>query len=488
MTIAAIAEHHESTVPSMWWMAPFALLLMAIALLPLLSHTAHWWHKNRNKLGVALVLAVGVLAHFLTRDFGVSIHEQSLITVLKALGVPLIDHNGHTTTAPGILGAFGALGNAMVEYIPFITLLFCLFYITGGIVVRGNIPAHPLTNTGFLALGGLLTSLIGTTGASMLLIRPLLNSNRERRYRVHTVVFFIFIVSNIGGTLLPLGDPPLFLGYLKGVPFLWTLRLWQPWLFMLASLLVIYYIWDHNAYKKESFRDLLRDETRVTALSVAGWTNLFWLVLVIMAVAFIQPGRPIPGTSWSPFLFFREGLMLLLALGSALTTPRGLRKEAGFTFHAIFEVAALFLGIFVCLQVPMEILAARGSELGLHSPAQYFWATGLLSSFLDNAPTYAVFLQTAATSTAADIARPEMADWATVALADGSKVFDHLLVSVSLGAVFMGAMTYIGNGPNFMVKSIAEERGIKMPGFFSYMLYSGVILLPLFGVVTVVFL
>jgi len=472
----------------MWWVAPFALLLLSIAILPLIPKTSHWWHHNRNKLGLALLLGVGAIAHFLTRDFGVHIHEKSLVSALHAFGMPLVEHDGHFSTAPGWLGAFGALGNAMVEYVPFITLLFCLYYITGGIVVRGDIPAHPMTNTGFLALGGLLASFIGTTGASMLLIRPLLNTNAERKHKVHTVVFFIFIVSNVGGTLLPIGDPPLFLGYLKGVPFLWTMGLWKEWAFMLVALLVVYFIWDTRVYKRETFRDVLKDETRVKKLTLVGWVNFFWLILVVLVVALVQPGRPLPGIGWSPFLFFREGIMLGIVLLSKLTTPRGLRKEAGFSYHAIFEVAALFLGIFVCLQIPMEILAARGSELGLHSPAQYFWATGLLSSFLDNAPTYAVFLQTAITSTNVDAANPAFVDWPVETLADGTKVFDNLLVAVSLGSVFMGANTYIGNGPNFMVKSIAEERGVKMPGFFGYMLYSGAVLMPLFVVVTFLFI
>lgn len=483
------ADHavtHE--IPPLIWTAPFALLLLSIALLPLIKPTAHWWHSNRNKLGLAVLLAGGTIAHFLMRDFGVSIHEPELAKILVAIGVPLHNVDGHYITAPGWLGAFGAFGNAMVEYIPFISLLFALYFITGGIVVRGDIPAHPVTNVGFLALGGLLASFIGTTGASMLLIRPLLNTNAERKHRAHTVVFFIFAVSNIGGCLLPIGDPPLFLGYLKGVPFLWTLGLWKEWAFMLAALLVVYFVWDSILYKRESYRDIMRDETHVRRIRVVGLWNVLWLVLAVVAVALIQPGRPLPGTSWSPPLFARELILMLFAGASMFTTPKGLRKESGFGFHPIFEVAALFLGIFVCLQVPMEILSARGGELGLHSPEQYFWATGMLSSFLDNAPTYAVFLQTAITSTTVDANAPHFAGWHVEHLTDGSIVFDRLLVAVSLGAVFFGAMTYIGNGPNFMVKSIAEERGVKMPGFFTYMLYSAAVMLPLLVAVTILFL
>jgi Na+/H+ antiporter NhaD/arsenite permease-like protein len=468
-------------LPPVGWIAPFAALLLCIAILPLIPRTAHWWEHNRNKLLVGLLLAAGVLVHYVTRDFGVQLHDPALVELIKWANWPIAEHGGHHFTGPGLATAAGALGNAVFEYVPFIILLFSLYTISGGIAVQGDIPAHPVTNTVILGIGGLLASLIGTTGASMLLIRLLLQVNSERKRVVHTVIFFIFIVSNIGGSLLPIGDPPIFLGYLRGVPFFWTLSLWKPWLLMFGILLLIYLTWDVVAYRREALADIAQDERVRRSIRLSGTINSLWLLLVVVAVATLVPGSTLPGTHWVIPPFVREVVQLVLVGLSMVTTPRGVRQANRFNFRAIAEVACLFISIFITMQVPLEILNVKGDQLGLTTPSQFFWATGSLSAFLDNAPTYVVFFQTANALT-------HSAGPGILQLVDGNYIRQDLLVAISLGAVFMGAVTYIGNGPNFMVKSIAEERGVKMPTFFGYLLYSIVILIPLFVIVTVVFL
>jgi Na+/H+ antiporter NhaD/arsenite permease-like protein len=362
------------------------------------------------------------------------------------------------------------------EYIPFIVLLFSLYTIAGGIRVQGDLRAHSLTNTVFIAIGGLLASFIGTTGAAMLLIRPLLETNRERRRVAHTVVFFIFVVCNCGGCLTPLGDPPLFLGYLQGVPFLWTWSLWPQWLFVNASLLAIYFVWDHFvAYPREAKRDIQLDERRVRRLQISGGVlNGTLLALLILSVALLDPSKAIPGSEWHPWLYLREIVQLTLVALSLLLGPTAVRVANRFNYAAIVEVAALFFGIFLCMQPALQILDAYGARLGIDSTQKFFWATGALSSVLDNAPTYLVFLQTARTLSPGDM--PVIAG-----------VPEPFLVAISLGAVFMGAMTYIGNGPNFMVKAIAEANQVRMPSFFGYVLYSTLILLPILIAMTFVF-
>jgi len=313
----------------------------------------------------------------------------------------------------------------------------------------------------------------------MVLIRPLLQTNRDREHVRHTVVFFIFLVSNIGGCLLPLGDPPLFLGYLSGVPFGWTLSLIKPWLFCVGVLLAVYFVWDHVAYRRETRIHLEADVRHLSPLRLHGTINLLWLLGVVLAVALIVPGRPLPGTDIVVRDFVREGVLLGLTGLSLATTPRGLRKDTEFSHAAIIEVGCLFFGIFLTMQVPIEILQARGAELQLTTPSHFFWATGLLSSFLDNAPTYVVFFETARSLPASGHS----------GLLDliGGAIRPDLLAAISLGAVFMGANTYIGNAPNMMVKLIAEQRRVKMPSFFGYMLYSGAVLLPLFALTSLLF-
>lgn len=447
--------HAASHVPTIWSIVPFASLLLCIALLPLIPATAHWWEENQNRLMVALSFAgITLVYYFVSYDANKVIH--------------VLDH--------AILG----------EYVPFITLLFSLYVISGGICLRGDLAAHPSTNTAFLAVGAAIASFVGTTGASMLLIRPLLQTNRERRHVVHTVVFFIFLVSNIGGCLLPIGDPPLFLGFLKGVPFLWTLGLWPEWLTACIVLLVVYFIWDSIAYRRETKRDIIKDETQREKLTLQGKLNFVWLIGIVLCVALIDPSKPLPLIGVKPFPFLREMIMLALTFVALKTTSPRLREANKFNYHAILEVAALFVGIFICMQAPIEILRASGASLEplLSSPMRFFWATGVLSSFLDNAPTYVVFLETAMSMTPSDAAASSL-----VPLDGGTHAVNAaMLVAISLGSVFMGAMSYIGNGPNFMVKSIAEQSGVRMPSFFGYMLYSGLILVPIFIIITLIFI
>jgi Na+/H+ antiporter NhaD/arsenite permease-like protein len=449
-------------LPSFAWTLPFVSILLAIAVFPLIDRLSHWWEHNSVKLGMALLLGGLVLWHYGTRGYG-------------------IDHGGHLT-APGAPTLMRVLEHAILDdYVPFMALLFSLYVIAGGIQMRGDVRALPSVNTLFLGLGAAAASFVGTTGASMVLIRPLLQTNQERTRVRHTVIFFIFLVSNIGGSLLPIGDPPLFLGYLKGVPFLWTLSLWGPWAFSTGALLLVYYVWDRFfEWPREPALAQLLDRRMIEPIRVRGIINLLWLLGVVLAVALLVPGRSVPGLNWVIPRFFREGVLLALTAVSLATTPRGLRQETQFNYHAILEVAALFLGIFLTMQVPLELLRAGGSQLGVRTPTQFFWWTGLLSSFLDNAPTYLVFLAIAE-------ALPTPAGTIPIPLNDGS-VTPMLLRAIALGAVFMGANTYIGNGPNFMVKSIAERQGVRMPSFFGYMAYSGLVLIPLFIVVNWLFL
>ena len=401
-------------------MAPFVATLLCIAILPLLA--PHFWESNTRKLAVSALLGLPVLILYARH------HPAALL---------------HTAE----------------EYVSFIVLLGSLFVVSGGILITGDLQATPRVNTAFLATGAVLASLIGTTGASVVLVRPLLSTNQERRHVVHTIVFFIFIVSNTGGCLTPLGDPPLFLGYLRGVPFTWTLRLWPHWLLVNGLLLLVYYLWDRRAHAREPRPAVARDRDQIRPLRVSGRGNVGLLVLVVASVALL----PSPA---------REVAMLALSAISLNTTAKALHESNRFTFRPIAEVAALFAGIFLTMLPALEILHARGASLGLTTPRQFFWATGLLSSFLDNAPTYLTFL-----AVAQSLGLP----------AEVVGVTHEVLLAISAGAVFMGANTYIGNGPNFMVRAIAEERGVRMPSFGGYMLYSGAVLIPCFVLVTVLF-
>jgi Na+/H+ antiporter NhaD/arsenite permease-like protein len=407
-------------VPTLAWTAPFATMLLAIAVLPLAAPA--FWESNARKLALSALLGLPVLILYARH------HPAALL------------HTGE-------------------EYLSFIVLLGSLFVVSGGILITGDVEATPRVNTAFLAAGSVLASLIGTTGASVVLIRPLLSTNQERRHVVHTVVFFIFIVSNTGGCLTPLGDPPLFLGYLRGVPFTWTLRLWPHWLFVNGLLLSIYYLWDRRAHARETAPVIARDRAAIRPFRMSGLANVGLLVFVVASVVVL----PSPA---------REIAMLAIAATSLVTTPKAVHESNRFTLHPIAEVAALFAGIFLTMIPALDILHARGASLGLTTPRQFFWATGLLSSFLDNAPTYLTFL-----AIAQSLDLP----------AEVVGVTHEVLIAISAGAVFMGANTYIGNGPNFMVRAIAEERGVRMPSFGGYMLYSAAVLIPCFVMATLVF-
>jgi Na+/H+ antiporter NhaD/arsenite permease-like protein len=417
-----------------WSIAPFALMLLGIALIPL--RWPHFWEPNANKGLVSAILGVPVALY-------VASCEPSLLW--------------HTA----------------LEYVSFIALLGALFTISGGIVLRGDLRATPAINTAFLAVGALLANLIGTTGASMLLIRPLLQTNSERKHVGHIPILFIFVVSNCAGLLTPLGDPPLFLGYLRGVPFFWTLRLLPEWGFAVATLLTVFYVLDRRAVAREAPADLRRDVTEQRPLEIAGLVNAVYLLGVVLAVL-VSPSLPEGATRE----VVRLGVMAAMTGLSLVTTPRELRRENGFTFGPITEVAVLFAGIFATMIPALEILRVRGAEFGIEAPWQFFWLSGVLSSFLDNAPTYLTFASLAQSlGPGSDVA---------VHLA-GGPVSATLLTAISAGSVLMGANSYIGNGPNFMVKAIAEEQGVAMPSFGGYMLWSGSILIPIFVVMTFVF-
>jgi len=460
---AAAPESDVVAAPPLATVLPFALLLVAIAILPLTPGASHWWEHNSSKLLVAGLLAAVTLGYYLLG------HRHPIDLHFPA----------HAVVQPAAAGlSWSTVGTVLVnailaEYIPFITLLFALYVITGGVRIEGDLEATPTTNAAFLAVGAVLASFIGTTGAAMLLVRPLLETNRERRHVAHTLVFFIFVVCNCGGLLLPIGDPPLFLGYLQGVDFLWTMSLWNEWLFTNGSLLVIYWLWDTLiAHPRETRADVVRDRLLTRSLRFSGlWPNLPLMAGVIAAVAFLDPSKPFPGTSWHPWIYLRETVLLGLVGLSLLLGSGEVRRKNAFTYGAILEVAALFIGIFICMQPALALLHVHGASLGLSSPQSYFWATGSLSSVLDNAPTYLVFFEAAGIDPTDGLSGEEA----------------RLLAAISLGAVFLGAMTYIGNGPNFMVKAIAEQSGVKMPSFFGYVMYSMGVLLPVFAVMAWLF-
>ena len=435
------------------WALPFVGMLLSIALWPLLG--PGFWGRHFGKITAAWALAF-------------------LLPFAAAFG-------------PGAAAA-GFVHALLAEYLPFILLLTALFTVSGGIYLRGNLHGNPALNTALLAAGALLASVMGTTGASMLLIRPLLRANDHRRHMAHVVVFFIFIVSNIGGSLTPLGDPPLFLGFLKGVGFFWTVQHLLPeTLTLLGALLALFFALDSWLCRKEQPRRI--DPTPDTAsFGFEGAANFALLAAVVGLVLMSGVWKSgirfeVLGTHVGlPGLVRDAGLVAVTALSLAIT-PHTVHQKNQFDWHPMREVAKLFAGIFLTI-IPVIAMLQAGRQGpfaavidavtradGTPNPAAYFWATGMLSAFLDNAPTYLVFFNTAG----GDVAQ------LTGPLAS-------TLVAISGGAVFMGAMTYIGNAPNLMVKAMAEDRGVKMPGFFGYMLWSSTILLPLFALVTLVFM
>ena len=433
------------------WGVPFAGLLLSIALMPLLVPS--FWHHHFGKVSAAWTLAFFIP---FAAMFGPSIAGDSLVHALVA------------------------------EYIPFIILLTALFTVAGGIFIRGNLHGSPGLNAGLLLIGAVLASFMGTTGASMLMIRPLIRANDNRKHSTHIVVFFIFIVSNAGGSLTPLGDPPLFLGFLKGVDFFWTLKqIFPETLFLIGSLLVIFYLLDSWYYRREGVQPV--DPTPDTQrLGFDGAFN-FWLLVAIAGLVLLS------GFWKSPLVFdiygtdvglpglVRDAGLIAIALLSLKLTAAKVHEDNQFSWGPMAEVAKLFAGIFLTI-IPViamlkagvsgpfgAVVSAVTQSDGQPDPAMYFWATGVLSSFLDNAPTYLVFFNTAGGD-------PQVL-MTTLA---------PTLAAISAGAVFMGANTYIGNAPNLMVKAIAEDRGVKMPSFFGYMAWSGAVLIPLFILMTLI--
>ncbi len=448
---------HGGALP-IWSVLPFVGLLLTIGIMSAIAankphnRLAHIWEDNNYKLVIAVVWASPV----------------ALLLIFA--------------------GEWDLIFESLEEYFSFLVLLFSLFAISGAIFLDGDLRAKPWINTSFLAVGGLLANLVGTTGASMLLVRALLKTNSHREFTIHIPVFFIFVVGNIGGCLLPIGDPPLFLGYLQGVPFFWTLNLFVPWAMAMTLVLAVFFVWDTLAYRKETAEHIKEDEASYRPLRIRGGINFIWLLGVLAAVIFITPSQiEAWGLAHGPLSFLRESVMLALAGLSFLTAPIGSETREGnnFTFGPILEVAFLFIGIFIAMVPALEILKEQGPELGINQTWQFFWVTGILSSVLDNAPTYLTFISVAEGLVAASpgMVPPEQ----LVSVGDG-QVPQVFLAAISLGAVFMGAVTYIGNGPNFMIKAIAAEWGYRMPDFFSYTLkYAVPVLIPIFMVVTYIF-
>ena len=431
-------ESGSGNIP-IFTLVPFALMLLAIAIFPLFWN--HFWEKNKNKLFIALALSAPVVVYLLSSGL-----TEKLVDTL------------------------------VFDYIPFIILLGALFTITGGIFLTGDIEAKPTINTMFLAMGAVLASFVGTTGAAMLLIRPIIQTNKQRKFKVHTILFFIGIVANCGGLLTPLGDPPLFMMYLRGAPFEWFFQLFPEWLFVNVVLLIIYFIIDLFYYKKEDPVNIKIDKSNVRPIRIEGKRNFIFLVIVILAVALLNEQYLSIIHSNHYFKFIREAVIVLAAYLSIIFTPKMLRVSNNFTWMPIQEVAYLFLGIFITMVPCLLYLELNAKTLGITSPTNFYYYTGLLSSFLDNTPTAVTFHSLASglgvTSTNIVAGIPE-----------------EILKAICIGAVYFGSMTYIGNGPNFMVKTVAEENNIKMPDFFSYIFkFSLIILLPVFIITQIIIL
>lgn len=452
------AQGAAFTVP--WWsVLPFAILLFLIALLPVVAF--HWWEHPVNKLLVAGLCSLPVV-----------------------MGLAALEKPTHGAS-------MALLGHSLEEYVAFLAMVGSLYIVAGGIVVAGKIDGRPWVNTLILACGAVLANLVSTVGASMLLIRPFLRANRWRK-SWHLPVFFIFVVSNLGGLLLPLGDPPLFLGFLQGVDFLWTTRLWPQWLMANGMVLAIFFVWDWVLWRKgqaigsaaETLRkaqerpghNISLEEGRIR---LAGKRNLFFLAGILIAVLLQSDQvasriRDLTGFALKlDHPLVGGGLMVMCALGSLAITPERLRKANGFSWHPFGEVAILFLGLFITMGPALTLLSQNATAMAGAGPARYYWLTGIGSSILDNAPTYMAFATVAAGSREQIAQLPEVAP--------------HLLAAISTAAVFFGAMTYIGNGPNFMVQSIAQELHFPTPGFLKYIQISVLVLLPVLVVVQWVF-
>lgn len=461
-SVTAMAESPAgetgTAVPSLLYCIPFAGILLCIALFPLVMPT--WWEEHQAPVVLAWSLA------FI---------------------VPFVMGFGAHHTAEVVLECI------INDYLTFIVLLFGLFCVAGNITLEGDLAGSPRINVGLLLFGTLLSSWVGTTGASMLMVRPIIKMNSWRKRKRHIMIFFIFLISNIGGCLTPIGDPPLLMGFMRGVPFFWSLRLLPILAFNAAVLLFVFYHLDMRAYRKDIADGRKPDISKPgTEIRIAGLHNLIFLAAIVVAVLLSGTlpslplfrnadgtvrGIPILGEvtlTWPAVI--EIAIILASAWLSFRTTSAKVRTENHFTWGAIKEVAILFIGIFITMQPALMILKANGASLGLDSPYQMFWATGALSSFLDNTPTYLVFLTTAGS----------LGFTEGIATALGT-VPAKMLVAISCGAVFMGANTYIGNAPNFMVKSISDENGVRMPSFFGYILWSLGFLIPVFILDTLIF-
>ena len=461
-SVTAMAESPAgetgTAVPSLLYCIPFAGILLCIALFPLIMPT--WWEEHQAPVVLAWSLA------FI---------------------VPFVMGFGAHHTAEVVLECI------INDYLTFIVLLFGLFCVAGNITLEGDLAGSPRINVGLLLFGTLLSSWVGTTGASMLMVRPIIKMNSWRKRKRHIMIFFIFLISNIGGCLTPIGDPPLLMGFMRGVPFFWSLRLLPILAFNVAVLLFVFYHLDMRAYRKDIADGRKPDISKPgTEIRIAGLHNLIFLAAIVVAVLLSGTlpslplfrnadgtvrGIPILGEvtlTWPAVI--EIAIILASAWLSFRTTSAKVRTENHLTWGAIKEVAILFIGIFITMQPALMILKANGASLGLDSPYQMFWATGALSSFLDNTPTYLVFLTTAGS----------LGFTEGIATALGT-VPAKMLVAISCGAVFMGANTYIGNAPNFMVKSISDENGVRMPSFFGYILWSLGFLIPVFILDTLIF-
>ena len=463
LTLPSMAQAAETTKSigdnlSLLYCIPFAGILLCIAICPLVA--GEWWEKRKP-----IVVAFWSLAFLI--PFAI---------------------------AAGMGTAWEELLEAIIgDYLTFIVLLFGLFCVAGNVSLEGDLVGKPKLNVLLLIISTLLSSWIGTTGASMLMIRPMIRANKWRRRKVQVMVFFIFLVSNIGGCLTPVGDPPLLMGFMRGVPFTWSLRLFPVLVFNMVILLTVFYFIDRRAYRRDIALGMRPDISKpTTTFKVNGLHNIIFMIMIVAGVVLsgVLPGmkafQNADGSVISIPIFRSVRLavptlieiviILVAAFLSFKTTKSDVRTKNHFTWGAIEEVAVLFIGIFITMQPALMILKSKGAELGLTKPLEMFWATGALSSFLDNTPTYLVFLTTAGTLGATS----------GIATTVGTVAF-KMLMAISCGAVFMGANTYIGNAPNFMVKSISDENGIKMPSFFGYMLCSLKFLIPVFIIDTLVF-
>ena len=430
----------EHLIPA-WMLIPFVLMLLCIALFSLIPHIDEWWESNLHKLYVSLILGVPVGIWLCVNGMSHELEHQMIY-----------------------------------DYVPFILLLMALFVTTGGICIRGDLKATPQTNTIIMAIGWVLASFMGTTGAAMLLIRLLLATISQRKYRVHTVLFFIAIVANCGGLLSPLGDPPLFLLFQKGTPFMWWMQnMFPEWALTGVLLLGIYFLIDVYYYKKEPVENIMADVREKTKMTATGLINIVWLLGVVASTMFINstyiPAMGEPDAPWYLKLL-REWVFIALIGLSWITTKKETRVKNNYSWTPILEVACLFVGIFATMTPALMFLQQH--PLPISEAWQFVYCTGALSAFLDNAPTAMVFHATATTL-------PSDAATAVAGIAP------EFMKAISMGAVFFGALTYIGNGPNFMVKSIAEQEGIDMPSFFGYMIkFSLIILLPVYIIVQLI--